>query len=87
MKIEAKKTQQELLSSEALRQKAADIVKNLLNDSTFSFETFVQKEELVFQNRNLDSFTQEDIEHTLTEYFYLKFISEQQNQKNSIGKT
>lgn len=76
LQIEADKTRQEMKSSAGFNDKAIEFVNNLLKDINFSFPDFVRKENLVLQNRNLESFTKEDIKNTLVQYYTLKFLDE-----------
>jgi hypothetical protein len=76
LKIDADKTRQEMEDSVEHKQKAIDWVNNLLKDINFSFSDFVKKENLILQNRNLESLTEEDIRNTLIQYYTLKFLDE-----------
>lgn len=76
LKIEADRTRQEMEDSVQHKQKAIDWVNNLLKDVNFHFSDFVKKENLILQNRNLESLTEEDIRNTLIQYYTLKFLDE-----------
>ena len=78
LRIEASKTKAEMKMYEPLRVRAIKKVKELLADSNFSFPTFIKQEGIILQNRNFESFTDEDIERTLINYFHMKYI-EQEN--------
>ena len=43
-------------------------------ESMFSF--FVKEEKMVLQNRNIESFTKEDIRHTITQYLFMKILND-----------
>ncbi|WP_133257272.1 hypothetical protein [Hymenobacter edaphi] len=70
----AAKKRAEMESTKSIKQKAIDWVDSLINDVNFSFPSFVKSNNLVLHNRNIDSFNQEDIKNSLTQYFYLKFV-------------
>jgi hypothetical protein len=76
LQVEADKTRREMEASEQHKQKAIEWVNNLLKDINFSFSDFVKKENLVLQNRNLESLTEDDIRNTLIQYYTLKFLDE-----------
>lgn len=69
-------------STAAIKQKAMEWVEKLLNDVNFSFPQFVKTENLVLQNRNLEKLTKDDIKSTLTQYYYLKFMEQENKQSN-----
>lgn len=81
LQAQANRTRQEMASTVAVKQRAMEWVERLLNDVSFSFSQFVKTENLVLQNRNLESLTKEDIRNTLTQYYYLKF--KEQDSKRS----
>lgn len=79
MQVRANKTRAEMESTSdaTIKQKAADWVEKVLSDARFSFAAFVKEENLVLQNRNLTSFNKEDIKSTLIQFFYLKFLNQE----------
>lgn len=83
LQIEASKTKNEMLSNESLRRRAIEKAKELLGNTEFSFAAFVKANKLAIQNRNIESFTKEDIENTLNQYFYLKYLEERQDKDSS----
>lgn len=82
LRIEADKTRREMEGSAGFKDKAIELVNNLLKDINFSFPDFVRKENLVLQNRNLESFTKEDIKNTLVQYYTLKFLDENNDSQH-----
>lgn len=84
MQVRATKTRAEMESTSdaTIKQKAADWVENVLSDARFSFAAFVKEENLVLQNRNLTSFNKEDIKSTLIQFFYLKFLNQEDKGTN-----
>lgn len=84
MQVRATKTRAEMESASdaSIKQKASDWVEKVLSDARFSFAAFVKEENLVLQNRNLTSFTKEDIKNTLIQFFYLKFLNQEDKGAN-----
>lgn len=63
-----------------LMEKAKAIVNELMSDINFSFSNFLNENDLALHNRNIESFTKEDVRSTLEKYYYLKFIEEDQKE-------
>lgn len=82
LQIKASQTRQQMVNSEPAKRQAMDWVERLLSDAKFSFHQFVRENQLVLQNRNLDSLTPDDIKNTLVDYFYLQFINQSPQQNN-----
>jgi len=82
LQASAAKKRAEMESTTNIKQKAIDWAENLINDINFSFSSFVKTNNLVLHNRNIESFNKEDIKHTLTQYFYLKFGDPDQKEYN-----
>ncbi len=80
LRIAAEETMKEMELSKSVKDRAIEKVKEILSKADFSFASFVQQEGLVLQNRNIESFTEKDIERTLINYYFLKFLD--QNKKN-----
>jgi hypothetical protein len=76
MLARAEKTRKEMAATTPAKQQAMEWVEQLLNNIDFSFPEFVRQENLVLQNRNIDSFAPDDVRETLVQYFYLKFVSQ-----------
>ena len=83
LRIEASKTKNEMESTEFFKNIAIEKVKELLNNTDFTFPSFIKANKLAIQNRNIESFTKEDIENTLIQYYYLKYLKE---DKDNISK-
>jgi hypothetical protein len=78
LQLNAKRTQEEFEEgTDLLRQRVQEFVKQLTQKVGFSFANFVKEEQISLNYRNLETFTDKDIEDFLEEYFYLKFKSEQ----------
>lgn len=86
MQARAAKTRAEMESQTVAdaKQQAEEWVERVLSNAQFSFAEFVREEQLILQNRNLTSFTKEDIKSTLTHFFYLKFLN--QGDKGANGQ-
>lgn len=82
LQAQANSTRNKMASTAAIKQKAMEWVEKLLNDVNFSFPQFVKTENLVLQNRNLEKLTKEDIKSTLTQYYYLKFMEQENKQSD-----
>ena len=80
----AKMTKNDYFSNDLIKSKANEWVEKILADSTFSFTRFVKEENLVLQNRNLESFTNDDVKNTLVQYFTLKFMEERGSENDSF---
>lgn len=74
LKAEAFKTTEEMKLNNEAKAKAAEWVESLLSNIEFSFIDFVKEENLVLQNRNLESLSPEDVKNTMINFFYLKFL-------------
>ena len=68
----AAKKREEIKSTVNIKQQAIEWAEKILNDVNFSFASFVKNNDLVLHNRSMESFNNDDIKHTLTQYFYLK---------------
>lgn len=77
LQIEAKKTKEEMLSADAVKQKASEWVDQLISNIDFSFPELVKQEELAISFRNIESLSKEDIKNILIKHFTLKFLEEQ----------
>ncbi len=84
MLIDAKKTEQDMVATESVKQKATDWVDNLLNSIDFSLPALVQKEELTVSFRNVESLSSEDIRTILIRHFILKFMKQQNDKQNEF---
>lgn len=76
LKARALNTKKELSALEEIKQKAKAYVKQLMGQVEFSFAAFVIQERIPLHNRKIESFSAEDIENTLTDYFALKMSQE-----------
>tara|TARA_A100000171_G_scaffold35638_3_gene34221 strand:+ start:17144 stop:17557 length:414 start_codon:yes stop_codon:yes gene_type:complete len=63
-----------------LLEKAKSLVNDLMSDTRFSFRNFLSENDLVLHNRNIESFTKEDIRNTLEKYYYLKLVEDNKKQ-------
>jgi hypothetical protein len=63
-----------------LMVKAKAMVNELMSDINFSFSNFLNENDLALHNRNIESFTKEDVRSTLEKYYYLKLIEEDQKE-------
>src|SRR5262245_8790804 len=72
LKARALNTRKELSTLGEVKQKAKAYVKQLMEQAEFSFAAFVMQERIPLHNRKIESFSAEDIENTLTDYFSLK---------------
>lgn len=84
LQAKANKMKNELASTESIKQKAIALVEKILTDINFSFPQFVRNENLVLQNRNLESLTKEDIKSTLTQFYYLKLLDQENKRSNEL---
>ncbi|MBO0953228.1 hypothetical protein [Fibrella forsythiae] len=82
LKMQSLKTQEEMNSTEYIKNKAIVWVEDLLKNVNFSFPEFAISEKLILHNRNIESFTEEDIKVTLVKYFYLKFTENEDKNVN-----
>lgn len=80
LQIKASKTKSEMASTESLRNKAIEMARGLLKNADFSFAAFVNENRLAIQNRNIESFSDQDIENTLIQYFFLKNLEERKKE-------
>lgn len=76
----AKKTEQEMEASEAIKSEAIAWVDQLLNKVDFSLTELVQKEELSMSFRNVENLSKGDIRNILIRHFTLKFMNQQNNR-------
>lgn len=76
LKAKAINTKKELSALEEVKQKAKAYVKQLMEQAEFSFAAFIMQERIPLHNRKIESFSAEDIENTLTDYFSLKMSQE-----------
>jgi hypothetical protein len=53
-----------------------------MGQAEFSFAAFVIREKIPLHNRKIESFSDEDVESTLTDYFALKMS--QESESNDI---
>lgn len=77
MKIQAEKTQIEMISAEREKSRAIEWVESLLNNINFSLPVLVKEENLSMSFRNIESLSREDIKNILIKHFTLKFLEEQ----------
>ena len=73
------KAKEKLETDEAripLKEKARELVNNLLQDPSFSLLSFMNQNEIALHNRSIDSFTDEDIRNTLEQFYYMKMSKE-----------
>ena len=82
LQLKAAQMRQEMASTALAKQQATEWVEKLLSDVSFSFPQFVRSENLVLQNRNLDTLTPDDIKNTLIQYFCLKILDQADTQPN-----
>jgi hypothetical protein len=76
LQMNAAKTKREMVANEKIKQDATDWAERILSDISFSFPVFVKEEKMVLQNRNIESFNKEDIRHTITQYLFMKLLSD-----------
>lgn len=76
LQLKAVRTKREMAASEKARQEATEWAERILSDISFSFPAFVKEERMVLQNRNIESFTKEDIKHTVTQYLFMKLVND-----------
>jgi hypothetical protein len=83
LQLNAAKTKREMAASEKARQEASEWAERILSDISFSFPAFVKEEKMVLQNRNIESFTKEDIRHTITQYLFMKILNDSKSANAS----
>ena len=76
LQLNAAKTKREMIANEKARQEANEWAERILSDISFSFPAFVKEEKMVLQNRNIESFTKEDIRHTIAQYLFMKLLND-----------
>lgn len=81
MSINASQTRQRMSNTDLIIPKAVEWVDKLLSDINFSFADFVIQEKLVLHNRNLQTFTTEEIRQTLIKYYTLQIIEKQKGDQ------
>lgn len=81
LQLQSTETKKEMIALNDIKQKAISYVEQLMGTKGFYFPTFIKTENLSFQNRNLESFSEEDIKNTLINYYLLKFIKENKSNE------
>jgi len=76
LQIEAEKTKSKMEQTKLIFSKATDMARSIISNPDFSFASFLNTHNLALQNRNIDSLSKEDIENTIIQYFYLKYLEE-----------
>jgi hypothetical protein len=76
LQARAAKTSSEMVANDNAKKEAAEWVEKVLSDASFSFASFVREENMILQNRSIESFTIEDIKTTLTKYMFLKILGQ-----------
>lgn len=76
LKAKVQATKKEFSAFEDLKRKAHAYVKQLMEQAEFSFAAFVIQEKIPLHNRKIESFSSEDIESTLTDFYALKMSQE-----------
>lgn len=76
LKSKALNTKNEWTALEDVMHKAKTYVKQLMGQAEFSFAAFVMQERIPLHNRKIESFSTDDIENTLIDYFALKMSHE-----------
>jgi 5'-3' exonuclease len=76
LRANAAKRKNAFLGLEEVKEKARSYVKQLMEQAEFSFAAFVMQEKIPLHNRKIESFSDEDVESTLTDYFALKMSQE-----------
>lgn len=84
MMIEARKTEQEMIVAESVKQMAVEWVDNLLKNINFSLPALVQQEGLTVSFRNVETLNTDDIRNILIRHFTLKFMKEQESNHNDL---
>lgn len=79
LKLNAEKTQAEMISNRSLKEMALDLVEKLMSQADFSFQNYVQQQQIPVHSRNLKEFSPEDVKNTLVQYHYLKFLETKRN--------
>lgn len=82
LQIEAARTKGKMGSTSLIKKKAVKSAKELMESPEFSFSSFITTHELSVQYRNIDSLSNEDIENTLIQYFYLKYLGEEEDNSS-----
>jgi len=84
MQIQAEQTKVEMLSAEAVKQRAIKWVDRLINSIDFSLPELVKEEKLTMSFRNIEKLNKKDIKKILVKHFTLKFLDEQKKCNNEF---
>lgn len=81
MLANAKRTEEEQLAADAVKEKATAWVDSLLDSMDFSLPKLVQQENLSMSFRNMENLSKEDIRNILIKHFTLKFMNGDKDSK------
>jgi hypothetical protein len=64
----------------AFKDRAAEIVRELMGSINFHFPDFVVSNKLSLHNNNLETLSEEDIRNTLIDFYMMKLDEEQEKE-------